>query len=56
MGKLTIKDIKEKNLILYEYVRGSHSHGIATEKSDIDIGGVFIAPEEMYYGLTSNYQ
>lgn len=56
MGKLTIKDIKEKNLILYEYVRGSHSHGIATEKSDIDIGGVFIAPEEMYYGLSSNYQ
>ena len=56
MKKLTIKDLKDKGLIVYEYVRGSHSHGIATEKSDIDIGGVFIAPKEMFYGLSSNYQ
>lgn len=56
MEKLTIKDLKDKGLIVYEYVRGSHSHGIATEKSDIDIGGVFIAPKEMFYGLSSNYQ
>lgn len=56
MKKLTIEDLKNKQLIVYEYVRGSHSHGIATETSDIDIGGVFIAPEEMFYGLPSNYQ
>ena len=56
MKKITIQDLKDKNLILYEYVRGSHSHGIATEKSDIDIGGVFIAPPDMIYGMSSEYQ
>lgn len=56
MKKLTIQDLKDKQLIVYEYVRGSHSHGIATEKSDIDIGGVYIAPPEVFYGLSSQIQ
>jgi hypothetical protein len=30
--------------ILYRYIRGSHAHGIATERSDVDYGGVFILP------------
>lgn len=29
---------------LYRYIRGSHCHGIATEHSDIDYGGVFYLP------------
>lgn len=32
------------NKILYRYIRGSHCHGIATERSDIDYGGVFYLP------------
>lgn len=32
--------------ILYRYIRGSHCHGIATEKSDVDYGGVFVLPNE----------
>lgn len=42
-------EIKYK--ILYEYVRGSHAHGIATEKSDIDTGGVFICPNESLFSI-----
>ncbi len=33
-----------KYQLLYRYIRGSHCHGIATEKSDTDYGGVFILP------------
>lgn len=30
--------------ILYRYIRGSICHGIATERSDVDYGGVFYLP------------
>lgn len=33
-----------ENKILYRYIRGSHCHGIATERSDVDYGGVFYLP------------
>ena len=33
-----------KPLTLYRYIRGSHCHGIATERSDVDYGGVFYLP------------
>lgn len=36
--------INTKYKTLYRYIRGSHCHGIATEKSDVDYGGVFILP------------
>lgn len=34
-----------------EIQTGSHLYGTATEKSDRDFSGVFIAPEEYYFGL-----
>ena len=55
MEKLTIKDLKERGLIAYEYVRGSHAYGTNIETSDKDIGGVFICPEDMIHGLRSSY-
>lgn len=55
MKKLTIDDIKNNGWVVYEYIRGSHCHGIATEKSDIDIGGVFIIPEDYLYACRDNY-
>lgn len=56
METLTIQNIKEKGLLGYEYIRGSHLHGIATETSDIDKGGVYIAPLKQIIGLRNQYQ
>lgn len=61
MKKLTIEELKKSGMIAYEYIRGSHAYGtnIKDEKgndiSDVDIGGVFIAPESMLQGIRSNY-
>jgi len=53
--KLTIDYLRKNGLIAYEYVRGSHAYGLATPKSDRDIGGVFIIPKETLFGLRSEY-
>lgn len=39
--------INTKCKTLYRYIRGSHCHGIATERSDTDYGGVFIMNNEV---------
>lgn len=55
MGKheieLNIDDLKRQKLIVFECLSGSHAYGLATEKSDIDIKGVFVLPKTMYFGL-----
>ena len=58
MNTLNITDLKEKNLIAYEYVRGSQLYNLALDnnKSDIDIGGVFISPVNTILGLPKFYQ
>ena len=61
MKKLTIEYLKEHNMIAYEYIRGSHAYGTnikdenGNDISDIDIGGVYICPEDTLYGLRSDY-
>jgi hypothetical protein len=50
---MTIKELKESNLIVYECLSGSHAYGLNTPESDIDIKGVFIAPESDFFGLGS---
>lgn len=54
--KLTFKDIEDKGLLIYRYVRGSHVYGTNIETSDIDEGGVYIAPNEQLLGLGFDYQ
>ena len=49
------KTYKDK-AVIYEYVRGSHCHGIETEESDIDLGGVFIEQNVMLLGLGIGYK
>lgn len=49
--KLTIEDLKNKNLILFECISGSKAYNLDTEKSDTDIRGIFYLPKELYYGL-----
>lgn len=52
----TFETIKDKGLLLYEYLRGSHCHGISTPLSDKDYGGIFISPMENVLDLGFNYQ
>lgn len=56
MIELTFQDIRDKGLLLYEYIRGSHAYGMATAESDKDYGGIFIVPKEQLFGLAENYQ
>ena len=56
MKKYTFEDIKERNLLLYSYVRGSTCQGTATPLSDIDKGGIYMAPAEQIIGLGLDYQ
>lgn len=56
MNKLTFDDVRNKNLLLYEYIRGSQAYGLATPESDVDTGGCYIAPVEHLIDLGYSYQ
>ena len=45
-------DLGENSILLYRFVRGSHSHGTATETSDIDTMSVYINPRDKLLGFT----
>ena len=53
--KLTFKDIEDRGLLLYKYIRGSQAYGTNTPESDQDEGGIFIAPQEWIDGLGLDY-
>ena len=53
---MTIEELRKSGWIAYEYMRGSHMYHLNVETSDIDVGGVFICPKEMLFGLRSSYQ
>jgi len=46
---MTIKELKEKNLIILECISGSKAYGLDTPSSDTDIKGVFILPKKDFY-------
>ena len=50
MEKDTFENIRKEGRLLFEYIRGSQSHGLATEKSDVDTGGVYIASFDKFCG------
>jgi hypothetical protein len=52
---MKIEDLENNGLLAYRFIRGSHLHGINTEKSDVDEGGVYIAPQDYLYGLRNRY-
>ena len=58
MKKYGFEEIRERGLLLYEFIRGSRAHGIElpNNQSDTDIGGVFMAPAEQLIGLGIDYQ
>ncbi len=48
---MTIRELKYRNLILFEVISGSKSFGLDTPTSDTDIKGVYYLPKEQFYGL-----
>jgi hypothetical protein len=46
---MNISDLKKGNHIIFECISGSHSYGLNTPTSDIDIKGIFVLPKEMYF-------
>lgn len=56
MVKETFESLKEKNLVLYEYMRGSTVYGTSTPQSDIDYGGVYLEPINQVLGLGLDFQ
>lgn len=47
---MNIQDLKDRGLIIFEAIVGSQAYGTATETSDVDTRGVFIAPLENVMG------
>lgn len=50
---MTIEELREKDLIIYECLSGSHAYGLNTPESDVDIKGVFVMPESDFFSLGS---
>ena len=48
---MTIQDLKDNNLLLFECISGSKAYGLDTATSDTDIKGVFVMPKDQFYGL-----
>ncbi|MCA8830618.1 DNA polymerase beta superfamily protein [Hymenobacter pini] len=48
---LTIPDLRQRGLILFEAISGSRAYGTNLPHSDTDLKGVFILPETEFYGL-----
>ena len=51
----TFDEIREQGDLLYETIRGSNLFGLATEQSDIDTFGLFIAKAEELMGTRLRY-
>lgn len=56
LGTLTLEDVENQGLLLYKYIRGSHAYGLNVPESDIDTGGVYLAPMDKVLGLGYDYQ
>ena len=52
---MTIEELKEKGLVIYQYVKGSRLFGLEEEGSDLDIGGVFLSERDNLLGLREKY-
>jgi hypothetical protein len=48
---LTIADLRRQGLILFEAISGSRAYGTNLPHSDTDLKGVFVLPEDRFFGL-----
>ena len=49
---MTIADLRQQGLLLFEAVSGSRAYGTNLPHSDTDLKGVFVLPENEFFGLT----
>jgi len=50
--KWTPDKVEENGWLLFKCISGSRAYGTNTELSDVDLRGVFVAPPEIFYGLS----
>lgn len=48
---MTIQEMKDRGLLLFECISGSKAYGLDTPQSDIDLRGVFYMPKDNIFGL-----
>ena len=48
---MTIQDLRDKKLIIFEGIVGSQAYGISTPSSDVDVKGVYVQPLEEILGF-----
>lgn len=48
---MTLEELYSKDIIVFDCLSGSQAYGLATPESDVDVKGVFVLPEEDYFGL-----
>lgn len=48
---MTLEELQQSDYILFECISGSRAYGLHTPTSDVDIRGVFILPENNYFGM-----
>lgn len=48
---LSIEEVKQNGWLIFEAIVGSKAYGLDTPQSDTDIRGVFVLPEQEFYGL-----
>ena len=48
---MTIQDIKDKGLLLFECISGSKAYRLDTPQSDTDLKGVFYLPKDKFFGM-----
>ena len=48
---MTIADLRQQNLLLFEAISGSRAYGTQLPHSDTDLKGVFVLPEKEFFGL-----
>jgi len=53
---MTIQQLKNQNLLLFEAISGSRAYGTDLPHSDTDLRGVFIMPKADFYGMSEIIQ
>lgn len=50
---MTIQELRDRKLIVLECISGSRSYGLQLPGSDMDLKGVFVLPEDEYFGMNN---
>ncbi len=48
---MTLEQLKDRGLLLFECISGSHAYGLSHANSDVDKRGVFVLAQKQFYGL-----